>query len=329
MVMMMSRKMCNQKKIKIVFMGTPEFAVPSLQKLREEGYKLCGVFTRPDKPKGRGMKLQQSPVKEYALRNNLPVFQPPGFKNGQALDILKMLNPDMIVVVAYGRILPKEVLDLPRLECVNVHASLLPKYRGAAPIQWAVARGETETGITTMIMSEGLDEGDILLQKAIPILSGDTGGSVHDRLMELGAQLLSETVKQIIGATVRPVPQDNDLATFAPIITKGDALIDWNKDAQDIINLIRGMNPWPVAHTKYNDAVLRIFAASQSKKNLEEYSAGSVIIADPEHGIEVCCGGQTALVIERLQIQGKKQMSAADYLRGHPIKTGTRFESDD
>ena len=247
--------------MRIVFMGTPEFAQASLQKLIETGHNIVGVFTQPDKPKGRGYKLVAPPVKELALEHNIPVYQPEKMKDGTALSILKELNPDLIAVVAYGRILPKDILELPKYGCINVHGSLLPKYRGAGPIQWSVIDGEPVTGVTTMYMGEGLDTGDMILKKETPIGENETYGELHDRLKEIGAEALVETIALIEQGKAPREKQDDSLSSYAPILDKKIAKLDFNKPAQQLHNLIRGLSPWPVAHTTVGGKLLKVHRA--------------------------------------------------------------------
>ena len=227
-------------------MGTPDFAVPSLKALVETGHEVCGVFTQPDKPKNRGMKLQQSPVKQYALEAGLTVYQPAKMRDGEALSILQRLKPDLIAVAAYGKILPVDILELPRLGCVNVHSSLLPKYRGSAPINWAILNGESETGVTIQRMAHDMDAGDIILQQSTPIHQSETAGMLYGRLAELGGKLVVEAVAQIEAGTARYTPQDHAKATPAPMLSKALSPVDWTRSAQEIYNQIRGLDPWPV-----------------------------------------------------------------------------------
>lgn len=306
-------------------MGTPDFAVPSLVRLHEDGHEICGVFTRPDKPKGRGMKLTPTPVKEKALSLGIPVYQPAGFKNGQALEVLRQLAPEIIIVVAYGCLLPEGVLTLPKYGCINVHASLLPKYRGAAPIQWSVINGERETGVTIMHMSCGLDEGDIIFSEAVRIEADDTGGTVHDKLMACGASLLSETLTHILRADAPRIAQDGRLSCYAPRIQKNDACIDWNASASDICNLIRGMDPWPAAYTLLNGQQYKLFAPRLLDGRCE-FPAGTLLTADAAQGLTVCCGDGGVILISQLQAQGGRRMQAGEYLRGHALKAGSRFD---
>ncbi len=303
----------------VVYMGTPEFAVLPLDAIIKAGHNVTGVFTQPDKPKGRGYTLTPPPVKVRALESEIPVFQPTSMKDGEALKILEELNPDVIVVVAYGKILPKAILDLPKYGCVNVHASLLPKYRGAGPIQWCVLNGEEETGVTTMKMAEGLDTGDMLLKSATKIGKNETAGELHDRLSQMGANLITDTLKALEDNTVIPEKQDDSLSNYAPMLTKELCKIDWNKSAQEIHNQVRGLNPWPVATAVVNSKKVKIFATTISDKNGE---TGKVLCENP---LTVACG-EKSLVIHELQLEGKKRMKSDDFVRGYRITTDTVFE---
>lgn len=303
--------------MRIVFMGTPDFAVYGLRALYEKGHEICAVYTKPDMPGNRGMKLILPPVKEYALENGLPVMQPLGFKDEDTLSTLESLAPELIVVVAYVKILPQRVLDLPKYGCINVHGSLLPKYRGAAPIQRAVLNGEAETGVTTMYLSAGMDEGDIIDMKKTEIGPFETSGQLYERLAILGAELLLETVEKIENGTAPRIPQDNGQATYAPMLTKELSPIDWNKTAGGILNQVRGLNPWPVATAELNGTIFKIFEIGLTGKKTD-LTPGSIVGAG-ELGLEVSCGGGEVVVITKLQAPGKKQMAATDYLRGHPL----------
>ena len=303
--------------MRIVYMGTPQFAVPSVERLHSDGHDIAAVFTQPDKPKNRGMKVSFSPVKEFALEHGIPVYQPGTLKDAETPELLHNLRCDLIAVVAFGKLLPREILELPPQGCVNIHGSLLPKYRGAAPIQWAVLNGEKETGVTSMYMSEQLDAGDILLCKKTPIGEDETSGELHDRLSILGAELLSETVSAIeSGAAVR-IPQDHDEATFAPPLSKGMSPIDWTKSARAIKCQVRGLNPWPVATAQLQPGtVCKIFSA-----DIREQTHGAApgeIVAAGVHGIDIACL-DGIVTIRELQAPGGKRMAAADYLRGNPI----------
>lgn len=303
----------------VVYMGTPEFAVPPLQAIINANHTVTGVFTQPDKPKGRGYVLTPPPVKECALENNIPVFQPKSMKDGEALEILKKLNPDVIVVVAFGKLLPKEILDLPKYGCINVHASLLPKYRGAGPIQWCVLDGEEETGVTTMLMAEGLDTGDMLLKSSTKIGENETAGELHDRLSTMGADLIVETLSKLPNNEITPEKQDDNLSNYAPMLTKELCKIDWSKSAPQIHNQVRGLNPWPVAVTSVNGKRVKIYSTQLSDKN---DTAGKIICLNP---LTVACG-EGSVIITELQPEGKKRMNSQDYVRGYRVTTDTIFE---
>lgn len=300
-------------------MGTPEFAVPCLQSLIDENYDVIGVFTQPDKPKGRGYILTPPPVKELALKYSIPVFQPQKMRDEQTICNLKSLNPDLIIVVAYGKILPKEILDIPPLGCINVHASLLPKYRGAGPIQWSVINGEKETGVTTMYMDVGLDNGDMIINNSIKIGENETAGELHDRVSVLGAQTLIETLNLLKKGEIIRTKQNDNIATYAPMLDKKLCEIDFSKDAQSIHNLIRGLSPWPVAVTKLNGKTLKIHRSSCLEENVCALP-GEVVQNDGK--IVVSCGNGCIEILE-LQLEGKKRMNSAEFLRGNPIKLKT------
>lgn len=303
----------------VVYMGTPEFAVPPLQAIINANHTVTGVFTQPDKPKGRGYVLTPPPVKECALQHNIPVFQPKSMKDGEALEILKELNPDVIVVVAFGKILPKDILQLPKYGCINVHASLLPKYRGAGPIQWCVLNGEAETGVTTMLMAEGLDTGDMLLKSVTKIGENETAGQLHDRLSEMGASLITQTLEKLQQGEITPEKQDDSQSNYAPMLTKELCKIDWSKSAQEIHNQVRGLNPWPVAVATVNGKRVKIYSTQLCNKN---GTAGKVISLDP---LTVACG-ENSVIISELQPEGKKRMNSQDYVRGYRLTTDTIFE---
>ena len=300
--------------MRLLFMGTPEFAVPCLARLIADGYEIAGVFTQPDKPKGRGHKLAPPPVKELALQHSLPVYQPEKLRDGQALEIFRSLKPDLAVVVAYGRILPKELLEVPALGCVNVHGSLLPKYRGAAPIQWSVLNGDAVGGITTMYMAEGLDSGDMILQEETPIGENETAGELYERLSQIGASLLSETVKQILSGNAPRIPQEESQATLAPMLEKPMGQLDFSKPAFAVHKWICGMNPWPAAFTSLDGMTVKVY---RSRIAQGEGEPGTVLLGK---GLTVACG-QGAVELLEIQAQGGKRMAAADYLRGHPLQT--------
>lgn len=303
--------------MKILFMGTPDFAVPSLQALINGGHEIVGVFTQPDKPKNRGMKLQPPPVKVLALEHGIPVFQPTKLRDGTALETIQGLAPDLIVVAAYGRILPQEILDYPRLGCINVHSSLLPKYRGSAPIHWAVLNGDRETGVTIMKVVLALDAGDILAQSVTPIDPDETVETLHDRLADLGAKLLVETVVKITDGTVVSTPQQEDLVTHAPMLSRALSAMDFTRPARELHNQVRGLIPWPAAVTELNGVRCKIFSTSVLEETTGK-TPGTVLAAD-KNGLKLACGGGTVLQINELQADGGKRLKAADYLRGHPI----------
>ncbi|OPX84214.1 MAG: Methionyl-tRNA formyltransferase [Pelotomaculum sp. PtaB.Bin104] len=305
--------------MRVIFMGTPDFAVPSLRALVESGHTVQAVVTQPDRPKGRGKKEAPPPVKEEAQALGLPVLQPLKVKDQDFIKSLQGFSPEIIVVVAYGQILPRDILLLPEYGCVNVHASLLPKYRGAAPVHWAVINGEQETGITTMFMDEGLDTGDIILQENTPVSDKDTVGTIHDRLAEMGARLLSKTLDLIERAQAPRTPQ-GDQSSYAPMITGADELIQWNKPARDIFNHIRGMDPWPGARTFLGGKRLKIWRAHVIEENqAQEYphSEPGQILGTGREGLTVLTG-KGIIVIDELQLQGAKRMMTADFLRGTP-----------
>ena len=302
--------------MRILFMGTPDFAAVSLKRLVEDGHEICGVFTQPDKPRNRN-KVTFSPVKEYALSCGLTVYQPVKMRDGTALDIVKSLAPELIVVVAYGRILPKDILDVPPLGCVNVHASLLPKYRGAAPINWAMLNGEPETGVTIMHMAEALDAGDIILQAATPIDLNENVEQLHDRLAVMGAELLGKAVSAIADGTAPRIPQDERQYTYAPMLSRDMSPIDWSRPALDIHNQIRGLVPWPATTMELAGTKFQVFAAFLTGETSDQ-PAGTALGADKK-GIRMVCGDGQILCVTEVQAPGKKRMKAVDYLRGHPI----------
>lgn len=304
--------------MKIVFMGTPDFAIPALDLLVERGENIVGVVTMPDRPKGRGRKLKAPPVKEIAERKGITVFQPGKIRDDFFISKLRGLNPDVIVVVAFGRILPKEILKIPRLGCVNLHASLLPGYRGAAPINWVIVNGEKMTGVTTMLMDEGLDTGDILLQKEVEIEEGDTAESLHAKLSKTGAKLLLETLYRLKEGEITPIPQDHSKATMSPMLKKEDRLIDWGKGAKEISNLIRALTPWPGAFTHIQGKILKILKGIAMEGDSKDIVPGTIIEID-EKGITISTG-KGFLLIKEIQLQDHKKMGVADFLRGHKYK---------
>ncbi len=304
--------------MRIVFMGTPDFAAASLRKLLKEGFEVVGVFTQPDKPKGRGNQIAFSPVKELALEAGLPVYQPDKMRDGRALAILQELQPDILVVVAYGRILPDELLALPRYGAVNVHGSLLPKYRGAAPIQWAVLNGDEITGVSTMYLAHDMDAGDVIYTAETPIGEFETSGELFDRLKEMGAKLLVKTLRDIEAGTAPRRSQDHEQASYVKMLDKSLCPIDWNKSPRQIVKQIYGLQPWPVATAELQGCLCKIFAAEYTGRHTEK-APGSLVSAGDE-GIEIACAGGETLRITQLQAPGKKRMPAADFLRGHPLK---------
>ena len=308
---------------RVLFMGTPDFAVPCLKQIIDDKYTVVGVVTQPDKPKGRGHKMVPPPVKECAVENGIAVFQPETLKNESILEELKSLAPDLIIVVAYGKILPEYILNYPKFGCVNVHASLLPKYRGAGPIQWSVINGEKVTGVTTMYMEKGLDTGDMILKAETEIGDGETYGELHDRLSLLGAELLSKTMYEIAKGTSKREKQDDTLSCYAPMISKETGHIDWSKDGAEILNLIRGTNPWPMSYSLYEGVPMKIITATIEKD--VKGTEGEIVRAD-KGGILVACGGGCGILIKEIQMQGSKRMDVASYLNGHEIKANTILE---
>lgn len=305
--------------MRIVFMGTPDFAVPSLEALIAAGHQVCGVFSQPDKPVGRHQgKLKPTPVKACALAHEIPVFQPVKLRDGAALAQMKELNPELIVVAAYGRILPDDILALPPMGCINVHSSLLPRYRGCAPIHWAVINGDKETGVTIMHMASELDAGDIIDQASTPIDPDETVEAVHDRLAGLGGELLVKVVAQMADGVAGRTPQDPALVTFAPILSRDLSSIDWTLSAKAIHNKIRGLVPWPAASTNaFTAQPVKIFAAAET--GVVTGKAPGTVVAAGKDGIDVACGDGKVLRILELQAPGSRRMSVADYLPGHPI----------
>lgn len=305
--------------MKIIFMGTPEFSVPSLQKLINE-FEVSAVFTQPDRPKGRGKNLAMSPVKELAVTYNIPVYQPLRLRNNEEMiEIIKNLEPDFIVVVAFGQILPKEILDIPRFGCINLHASLLPKFRGAAPINWCIIEGESKSGNTTMLMDVGLDTGDMLLTQEVELSDEITAGELHDILMNNGSELLVKTINGIVNNEIEPVKQESELSSYVSTLDKEMAKINWEHSNVKIHNFIRGLNPWPIAYTHYKDTVMKIYKSrvlneKSSKEN------GSIIEVSKE-GIKVSTGSGV-LLVEEIQFPGKKALKVKDYIVGNKIDEG-------
>lgn len=304
--------------MRIVFMGTPDFAAASLKKLIDEKYDIAAVFTQPDKPRDRGMKLSYSPVKELALENNIPVYQPTKLRDGTATELIKSLRPDILAVVAYGRILPDDMLEVPKYGAINVHASLLPKYRGAAPIQWAVLNGDKITGVTTMYLASEMDTGDIIYTSETEIGEFETSGELFDRLMVMGAELLDRTLRDIEAGTAPRTQQDHSKASYVKMLDKSLSPIEWAKTPREIIKQIYGLQPWPVATAELDGKVFKIYSAEYTQ-NKTVKAPGSVVSAGKK-GIEIACLGGETLLITELQAAGKKRMKASDYLLGHPIK---------
>lgn len=304
--------------MKIVFMGTPEFAVPCLQKIIDESHEVLAVVTQPDKPKGRGKKLAMPPVKELALKYDIPVYQPLKAREESFVDTLKEMNPELIVVVAFGQILPKSILDIPKYGCVNVHASLLPRYRGAAPLNWVIINGEEKTGVTTMYMDEGLDTGDMILKSEIPLDDEITAGELHDKMMIDGAKVLKETIDLIEKGEAPREKQSNENTCYSPIMNKSLGNIDWNKSAIDIHNLVRGINPWPSAYTTYEGQTMKIWKTKVIDKNSDK-DPGTIISVDKE-GINVSTS-EGIVQIKEIQMAGKKRMEVPEYIKGNNINT--------
>lgn len=304
--------------MRVVFMGTPDFAAASLKKLIDEKYDIAAVFTQPDKPRNRGMQLSFSPVKELALKHDIPVYQPTKLRDGTATELIKSLDADILVVVAYGRILPDDMLCAARYGAINVHGSLLPKYRGAAPIQWAVLNGDKTTGVTTMYLASEMDTGDIIYVDETEIGEFETAGELFDRLMEMGAELLHKTLTHIESGTAPRTPQDHSKASYVTMLDKSICPIDWNKTPREIVKHICGLNPWPVATMELSGDSFKVYAAEYTE-NRTEKTPGEIVSAGKK-GIEIACLGGETLMITELQAPGKKRMSAADYLLGHPIK---------
>jgi methionyl-tRNA formyltransferase len=304
-------------------MGTPEFACPTLQRLIDRGEHLVAVVTQPDRPKGRGQKPEPPPVKQLAERHAIPVFQPVKVRTPDSVEHIRELAPDVIVVVAFGQILPQSLLDIPRHGCINVHSSLLPRYRGAAPLNWVLINGETETGITTMQMDAGLDTGDMLLVKRTPIDPDEDARSLHDRMALLGAEALAETLDLLMGGKLVPVKQNDAETCYAPLLKKELGEIDWRKSPQEIRNLVRGVTPWPGAYTKLNGLFLKVFRVRTAAGD----GAPGTVLAAGKEGIEVACSGGS-VIIEELQLEGKKRLAAREFLAGYAMTPGLRLGKD-
>ncbi len=306
--------------MKIVFMGTPDFAVPSLEMLVNEGYEVVAAVTQPDKPKGRGNKLTAPPVKEFALLHGINVLQPEKIKTPEFIEQIRALNPDLLITAAYGKILSKDLLEVPTKGCINVHGSLLPAYRGAAPINWAVINGEKKTGITTMFTDVGLDTGDMLLKKELEINPDMTVGELHDKMAVLGAEVLKETLIELKKGTLKRIPQQDSESTYAPMMNKELGLIDWNKTAQQVHNLVRGTDPWPGAYTFLNGNRMRVWKTSLTNEKSDSHYIGQIIEVSDD-GILVKCSDEYILIRE-IQFDSSKRMNVRDYIRGHQIDAG-------
>ena len=306
--------------MRVVFMGTPDFSVPALEALVEAGHEVAAVVTQPDKPKGRGKAVQMPPVKIKALEYHIPVYQPVKARAPEFVRLLSELAPEVIVVVAFGQLLPKTILDIPPYGCVNIHASLLPKYRGASPIQYAVINGERESGITTQMMAEALDTGDMLDQETILLDEKETGGSLHEKLSAMGGRLILKTLKKLEEGSAVRTPQDDSKSCYVGMIKKSMGDIDWSMEAVTIERLIRGLNPWPSAYTVWNGKVIKVWNASVIDK---EYAGICGQVVEAGHGRFVVKTGKGSLSIEELQLQGKKRMDVASFLRGYGVKEGT------
>ncbi|HJV67439.1 MAG TPA: methionyl-tRNA formyltransferase [Geomonas sp.] len=303
--------------MRIVFMGTPEFACPTLRTLIERGEKVVAVVTQPDRPKGRGQQMLPPPVKVLAEEHGIPVIQPLKVRHPESIEEIRALDPDLIVVVAFGQILPKALLDIPKHGCINVHASLLPRYRGAAPLNWCIINGESETGVTTMMMDVGLDTGDMLLKRSTPIDPDEDTSSLHDRLSQIGAELLGETLDELAAGRLVPEKQDDTLTCYASMLKKEDGLIDWSKDAATVKNLVRGMTPWPGAYSYLDDKLLKVYRVQTASGS----GAPGEVLKAARDGIEIACGNGSVLIVE-LQLEGKKRLPAAEFLAGCRLEPG-------
>ncbi len=303
--------------MRIVFMGTPDFAVPSLRRLIEDGHEIAAVYTQPDKPRNRGMRLTPPPVKVVAQEHGIPVCQPQRVREPEVIEALAACRPELIVVAAYGKILPREIIDLPPLGCINVHSSLLPKYRGAAPINWAVLNGEEETGVTIMEIAEALDAGDMLSQQSTPINPDESVETLHDRLAELGAELLSGTIREIETGTAVRTPQEESQSTYAPMLSRALSPVDWSRSAREIHNQVRGLLPWPAATMELSGCTMKLYRTEVTGERTGA-APGTPVGADAG-GLLMACGDGTLLRVTELQAPGKKRMAAVDYLRGHPL----------
>ncbi|MDY0212216.1 MAG: methionyl-tRNA formyltransferase [Desulfuromonadaceae bacterium] len=309
--------MIERKHMRVVFMGTPEFALPTLAGLIDGEVRIVGVFTQPDRPKGRGRKLEASPVKQLALEQGLPVFQPQRLREKDSIKQVRELRPELIVVVAYGQILPQEVLDIPKYGCINVHASLLPRHRGAAPINRAIIEGDPMAGVTTMLMDAGLDTGAMLVKRSLSVFPNEDAGQLHDRLAQLGRDAMDETLARLCSGTLNPEKQEDRCSTYAPMLKKEDGLIDWSRPAAAIHNQVRGLYPWPGAFTYLDGEVLKI---ADTRITQDGGEPGQILATD-KCGVIVACG-EGSVQIRKLQLPGKRMLAAADFVRGAKIQSG-------
>jgi methionyl-tRNA formyltransferase len=312
--------------LRLVFCGTPSFAVPTLQHLLSRSdFDIAAVITQPDRPRGRGQRISASPVKETALAAGIPVHQPEKIRTSEAQTLLQTLAPDVIVIIAYGQIIPARLLSIPKLGWINLHASLLPKYRGAAPINWAIANGGTQTGLTTMRIDAGMDTGDILLQEKLEIAPNETAPGVTKKLSEAGAPLMAETLRGIASAKLPPQPQNHEEATYAPLLKKEDGRIDWNRPAQEIYNRMRGFDPWPGAYTSFREQTCHLGAEAFSSRTLTGSPPGTILQEDSQ--ILIACGHATLLRLLSVKVQGRKQVSAVEFANGARLTQRERFDN--
>lgn len=309
--------------MRVIFMGTPDFAVGTLEEIIKAGHEVALVVTQPDKPKGRGKAMQFTPVKECALKHGIEVFQPVKVRESANVEYLRKFNADIMIVVAFGQILPKSILDMPKYGCVNVHASLLPKYRGAAPIQWAVINGEEVTGVTTMLMDDGIDTGDMIAKRQVRLDENETGGSLFDKLADVGAKLCVETMDMFLNGTAEFTPQDNEASTHTAMIHKELGEIDWNKSAVEIERLIRGLNPWPSAYTHLNGKTFKIWQAKVLDENSDKEPGNISKINKNDFCVQT---GDGQLILKEVQLEGKKRMDAGSFLRGNQLEEGMAFK---
>lgn len=306
--------------MKIAFMGTPDFAVPCLERLISSKHEIVGVFCQPDKPKGRTQELSMPPTKEIALKNNIPVFQPKTLKNSAGVEILKQITPDLVIVVAYGKILPEDFLSFPKYGCINIHGSLLPKYRGASPIQWTVLNGDSEAGVTSMQMDAGLDTGDMLLTGKVPVGENETSLELFDKLSGVGADVMEETIEKLEKGELKPIKQDESKATYVGMLSKEMSAVDFTQSALQVHNKIRGLYSWPGASTVLSGKILKLHKAHLCDKKGNNIP-GCVVESDDR--LVVCCGDNNCIELLEIQLEGKRKMNSADFLRGRKIETGT------